>query len=1141
MKLPFASFIKAHHISRAALTAGVLVAAVVFFVVGAGIRLLLGPVSLGPLKGTLAGAIHDALPGIPLDYDTAAVEWSRDQGRVNLVVLGARLYDRDGKVVARAPKAAIGLAAAPFLQGRFRVKRITLVGVEFSLVHMKNGHLRLGSEKDQADDDIIGRINDLINKNSGQSSLDSFAVRDARLGIYDEVTGLAVSSPHANVVIRAKGHDTAASFDADVLLSGRKSHVKADVTVPPGNGPIQGALTVTGMDLRGLGASAKMFDGIKNVPMTVDASANFIISGVTLAKADFDIRAAGEIPVAAMKDKALHVRDLRLVGQYDGARHHLLLTRVDIQAREARAALRGTGDFLLDDAGKLERVHAELSGKDVALDMPGIFVQPVGYQSVLLAADYLTGPRQFVVSKLGVTAQGFALEASGTLTLNDAGAPGLVAKAHIPALPVRTLLHYWPLPVAPGARKWIDEDIFAGTIGPLDAQTNFAPGLFDQDILPEDSLKLTFSLKNVEGTYVNGLTHATNVQGDAILTGDTFKASFTSGQIGPLVASKGTALIPNLHLVGTVGQFAVHIEGAMPDVMTLIDMKPLNYPTKFGIDPKTTTGSAGADLSFRVPMLPDLPVDKVGISVKADVHNFAVSLGSHTRVTNGDVTFDVDNAHLHQTGQVNLADARLNVDWTEDFRTKDPNTTRLQVKGGLTEAARAALNIGLTRFLRGTVPVTADITGHSGNLGHADVAVDFTPATISVPIVNLEKSPGQAAGGRIQINFAPGNAVQDETIRITGPVLNATGTANFDKAGALTVLNFSSVKMGALNDLSFQLNRTAAGDDYILRGHSLDGSRIGRNGSNEAPGGGQPMADDTPDGHFHINAKLDRFAMRDGVSIMPFNLDLAGIGSRPSALALSGALALGTRTAPIAANLENVGGGRKVTLTAGDTGVLVRGLFAFESMRGGQMSATITLPGRAEDMANPASPAPDFAGTLTVKDFTMINQPTLARLFAAGSLTGLGDLMGGDGMTLEELNLPFTSKNNVISVNNARVVGRAIGASADGYIDRPRSTLALKGSLIPAYGVNSMISNIPLLGDLLASKKGEGIFGITYSMTGSSDKPDISVNPLSMLTPGIFRRIFEGHIPTAANAPSNQPAPKPAQQATAPVQKNPAN
>ena len=31
--------------------------------------------------------------------------------------------------------------------------------------------------------------------------------------------------------------------------------------------------------------------------------------------------------------------------------------------------------------------------------------------------------------------------------------------------------------------------------------------------------------------------------------------------------------------------------------------------------------------------------------------------------------------------------------------------------------------------------------------------------------------------------------------------------------------------------------------------------------------------------------------------------------------------------------------------------------------------------------------------------------------------------MGGDGISLDEWNLPFTSKNNVISVNGARVAG----------------------------------------------------------------------------------------------------------------------
>jgi hypothetical protein len=1148
VKLPFAHFIKAHHISRAALTAGVLVAAIVFFVVGAALRLLWGPVSLGPLKGTLAGAIHEALPGIALDYDQAAIEWSRDVGRVNLVVLGTRLYDANGRVVATAPKAAIDLAAAPFLHGEVVVKRITLVGVAFTLIHTRSGSIRLGNEKDVGDENLISRISDVITRGNGPSTLESFAVRDAQLGFHDEITGLHLTAPRANMVLRAlgakAGNKIGTSFDADVMISGSKSHVTADLTLPSDKGPIDGTIAVDRLDVRALARNSKFFEGVKSLPVIASASTNFSVDADNkLDFAAFDITAHGDIPMTALKSKALHVSGLRLVGRYLGKSGHLALTTVELRAKEARALLAGSGDFFYDQAGGLARVHAELSSKNLVLDMPGVLPQPTGYQNLAVAADYLTGPRQFTVSKFKLAAPRFALDASGTVTLNDHGAPGLVAKARIPAMPVRQLLRYWPLLVAPGAREWIEANIFAGDIGPLVAQSNFAPGMLDQVIYPDEALNLSFGLRNLEGNYVSGLTRATQVMGDAVLTGDTFRATFTSGRIGPLTASRGSALIPTLHQHGTLGQFNVHIDGAMPDVMALIDMKPLNYPTKFGIDPKTTNGMASADLAFKVPMLADLPVDDVGISVKAQVSQFAVTLGGKTRLTDGNVNFDIDNSRLHQTGLVTLADSRLSVDWTEDFRTQDSITSRMAVKGNMTEAGRAALNINLTRFFRGTVPIVADITGRRGDLVHADVTVDLTPALLTVPIVNLEKAPGQAATGRIGVNFAAGNAVQEETIRITGPVLNLTGTADFNRSGELTVLNFPSVRMGPLNDLSFQFSRGTSGDDYQLRGRSLDGSKIGRTGSNEQPGGAQgPPQDDTFTGRYRISARLERLAMRDGVSIAPFNLDLAANGNRPSALNLSGSVSMGTRSAPLAGNLEMAGGNRKVTVTSGDVGLLARGLFAFESMRGGDLSATITLPGQAGDPANPNAPA-DFSGVLVAKNFQLVNQPTISRLFAAGSLTGLADLLGGNGISLSEWNFPFTSKNNVIGVNGSRVSGPAICATADGYIDRPHGTLALKGSLVPACGVNSVLSNIPLLGDLLASKKGEGILSITYSATGNMEQPSISTNPLSLLAPGIFRRIFEGHIPTQRDAPTNNapPVAKPDTQAAAPVARPQAN
>jgi hypothetical protein len=450
------------------------------------------------------------------------------------------------------------------------------------------------------------------------------------------------------------------------------------------------------------------------------------------------------------------------------------------------------------------------------------------------------------------------------------------------------------------------------------------------------------------------------------------------------------------------------------------------------------------------------------------------------------------------------------------------------------DGARAALHLGLEDIVAGPVDMSANITGHRGGLKAAVLSLDLTQAALSFGFAGLGKPAGNAATAHVTADFAPGDLVQDETVRIAGPGLTANGTILFDKTGALSNLNFPVVRIGALNDFSFSLIRGPAGTDYTVRGRSLDGSRIGHSGAENGGGNASAAAapkDDMPQGIFHLSVRLDRLALRDGVALAPFSLETSGAGGRLASLALSGNL---SRTATVTGDMEAVAGNRRLILTAGDTGLLTRGLFGFTSMKGGKLTLALTLPGKASDAASPPG-APDYQGTLTVNDFMVVNQPFLSRLFAAGSLTGFANLMQGEGISIEKMEVPFSSRNGVIAVHDAVAHGRAIGATADGYIDRPRDTIALKGSLVPAYGLNSVLGNIPVLGDLLVSKKGEGIFGVTYSARGDAEQPDISVNPLAVLTPGILRRIFEGHIPNAANAPSNAPpsksAPQPAPKA----------
>jgi hypothetical protein len=144
-------------------------------------------------------------------------------------------------------------------------------------------------------------------------------------------------------------------------------------------------------------------------------------------------------------------------------------------------------------------------------------------------------------------------------------------------------------------------------------------------------------------------------------------------------------------------------------------------------------------------------------------------------------------------------------------------------------------------------------------------------------------------------------------------------------------------------------------------------------------------------------------------------------------------------------------------------------------------------------------------------------------MFSMASFAGIGNLLQGSGLQIDRVEVPFSSRNGVISVHDAAASGPTIGMTADGYVDRPGNAVALKGSLIPVVGVdfNKILGAIPVVGNILVSKKGEGIFGVTYSMKGNADQPKVTVNPLAMLTPGIFRRLFQGRIPNAAQAPTN--------------------
>lgn len=1110
-------YVKAHHIRRGALLAVAAGLAVVFFVLGAFIRLLIGPVSLGPFSDRISQAMATALPGLTVRYDQAALEWSREDARINIVVLGARVFDTDGRIVAQAPKAELALAAGPLLlHGDVELRRIVLVGVQLTLLRTRDGALRLGVEKGHGNSDILKRITDAINlNNSSQSSLQMFAVRNARLAFYDEATGLFLVAPRADVRVQTAGNDLAASVDADIEVSGHPTHVQLDVKLPSGKKPLSGDISLSGLSLDALGNNAKAFQTLKGLKLITDMSASFsLTSDNRLRYVDFGIGAHGTVAIRGLIHGPMRVQTIRTVGKYDGLAGRVLLDDLELGSDGANAHGQGRIQIDRDAQKKISRVGFDLTVDKIAVNMPGMFLQPFKLSSAALRGAYLASADEIDVEHFAIAGGPFSATASGKITREGDASPAIQAQLTIGALGVRDLLRYWPKALASGAWTWVDNNMKSGRIGPLVAVAHISAGAIDAPVLPEDAVNVSAPLSGVTMTYFHKLTPMTNVSGTVKLTGDTFAADIAGGRIGSLVLSGGHVVIPQLHADTNIADIAAHGEGKLSDILTLVDMDPLYYATKFHINPKTTNGTAALDISFMVPTRRDASDKDIKIGIKSNLKDLELSLGEHMRVTEGAVALTIDNDHLQAAGDVTLYGARMNVNWNEVFEPKKNElSSHIDVKGSLDDAARAALNFHSGDYLKGTVTASAVLTGQKGQIRHADMTMDVTQATLGVDYLGISKPPGVAGTAVVSAAFDPDGTIQSETMKITGSGIVANGSASFDAGGNLTEVNFPSVHAGPANDFSFVMTKSAtAGSDIMVRGHSLDGTKIGHRGAADVTTPDQAPKEDEDNTPFHISARLDHLVLRNNVNISPFALDIAGFGDRPQSMSLSGTMGKSEINGSIAAGE----GGRKIALTAQDAGTLLNGLFGFTSLKGGALSVAATLPGRADTPHHAPPGGADYQGTATITDFRIVDQPFLTRLFSAGSLTGIANLMSGQGIEVSKLSLPFSSRNGVVSIREARASGGAIGMTADGYLDRTHNQIALKGSLVPIFGLNSVLGAIPVLGNLLVSKKGEGVFGMTYSATGNADEPKISVNPLSMLTPGIFRRIFEGRVPEDA-------------------------
>jgi hypothetical protein len=1103
-------------IRRAAWITGAVFAAFLFFAAGAFLRLLIGPISLGPVAGAIEDSINRAVTGFVVRFDSAVLEWSRTDQKIYLTVLGTRIFDLNGRIVAQAPKANLDFSEADLLAGKLSLRRFALVGVQLTGVRTADGTVKLGFGREKDSTDILKILRTMLQSGGGDGSLDGLSVRNARLAFHDEPTGLFIVSPDTNFTLESGDEGLNASVDSAVEISGAASRLALRASLRDDGTPKRGSVEIRGLSLPALSKNNPSLAYLQPYNITSDIQAGLEFGDAGELKATtFRVEGAGSITGPVFRIP-LRLEKFAIEGGYDGAADRVTVESLSVQGKPLATKLRASIVLARTD-GSVSGASGDFVAENTTLAFPGLFRENLAFSNISLKLAFDYARQRIAVERATIRAPAIAADLNGAVTFAKDSSPALTVHGSIEPISVRDLLRYWPSGVGVGAEAWIKSQVLDGRAGPVRIEANFAPGALDRDIVPEGALLLSFPFESMSVRYLGEMTPLTQARGEAQLTGEAFRAKVSAGAVGPIAVSDGDLEILDYNSPSASARIKVRTDGQVGDMLALIDEKPLGYTKRFRIDPAKTQGGASVNLDFAIPLLKDVPIDRVSVGVQAKISGLSVAVDEHRRLENASVQIALNKESLTSQGTGDLAGVPVNFRWTENFNVPD-RSTRVDLTGRLDDGARARLGLSEPSWLKGSMPVRATFTGQRFAFTEAAVSADLTQASAEFGMFNLIKRVGVPAAGSALVHFAPNGTVAVNDLVISGEGVQARGALSLNEDGSLIKVSLANLKSGDANEFALDLEPLQGGGLSIrLQGKSLDATKIFGDGETP-PGAATPIQDRNlalvdP---LLVTLRLDRILFKNDLAFR----DVAGSVSFSANERITGFSldALGPTGGKIKGSYGVDAGVRSLALDAEDAGAFVRTFTGFTSIRGGSLTTRVSFP-------SDAAPKPyDYLGDVTLNDFVVTDQPFLARLFAAGSLDGPLRLLQGEGIRLARLNAPFTSKGRVITFDDGRASGPSVGGTFEGVLDRRNNQIGLTGTMVPAYGINSMLGAVPILGGILASRKGEGVFGVTYAMKGPLDDPTLMVNPLSVLTPGILRRIFE--FTPAKAPPQDEPQPE---------------
>lgn len=1016
---------------------------------------------LPPAAETRIAAALDAAVATH-DISVREVEVELPEGRFTpeIVLQGVQLRDDQG-LRAFFPEISVVVSGAALLQGEFRPRRILLDQAGLRLARDAEGVIDLSVSSGAAAETLgitqtLAQV-DALFAEAAFSELEEISGSGLVLLLSDELTGQLIQSQDAEMVLEKKDDALTLRLSGSVAAS-RDARVELAVTRNPGlgrNDILFAFENIATRDVATASPALRWLDLLR-APMTGrlvgvvsdDGRVGDVQGGLDVGPGEFTPR-DGEDPVP--------VEAVRAEIAFDATGRRLAFEELQIVSEPLNFTASGQAD--VQENGQV--LVGQLQFSDLVAAPEGLFEAPLRFEGGAVDLRLSFQP----VFDLQI---GQAVLYDGPLRILGfgsvvAGANGLETRfdARLPELTAQDLFPYWPAFIIPGTRDWVTTNLQSGVIRDLAASYRSGTGS------PQIGIRFDFDALTLRA--LEAMPPITNGAGYVSVMNEEFVLHLTEAEVeaprgGAIDLSGSTMVIADARPRNPDARFDLTVAGPIEAIGSLLSQPPVNLLAESALNPaEIATGFAEAQVGLSMTFRRVIPREEIAFSAQGTLRDVLAETLVPGRV------LQAETLDLTVTPEVVAIAGRATID---GFGMTGRWSQVLGTGAGSRAEGRLTVNPATLAGLGVTLP-----PGLLSGSGGADFTLDLPRgaapelqlrsdlAGIGLRIPGLPWALAREATGDFAMRLILGEDPAIPEFALSGAGLDLVAVLDIAPGGGFQSMTIERGSIGGWADITGQLTPGR----LRIAGGTIDLRRL------SGTGGGSGLA---------IDATLDRLVVTDGVALTAVRADLAaGLSGNFSAQVNGGAQLSGT--------LSRSASGLGLSVQAGDAGAILRSAGLFQNGYGGAMNLILS----------PTGEQGSYNGQLAIDGARLRDAPAMAELLNAISVVGLLEQLGGEGINLGDLDAAFRIRPGVIVLDQGTAVGPAMGISMDGLYRTAERSFDMQGTISPFYLVNG------IAGAIFAPRR-EGLFGFTYRLTGQEGATNVAVNPLSILTPGIFREIF---------------------------------